>query len=97
LHVLRSCQISQSRSPPFRIPTELLFYRVLLYCLSKSPVNEPTSRCPNGASMEGDARLQSLPFSYPSEFPVKGPRPGSQTGPLWRELPVSRAFFYVLR
>jgi len=42
--------------------------------------------------MERDARLQSLPFTYLSESPIKGPRPGSPTGHLWRELPVSRTF-----
>ena len=30
-----------------------------------------------------------------SKSPVNEPLPGSPTGPLWRELPVSRAFFYI--
>jgi hypothetical protein len=65
-----------------------------LYCLSKSPGNNsPPSRFPNGAPMGRDALLQNLPFTYLSESPIQGPRPGSPTRHLWRELPVSRTFF----
>ena len=34
-------------------------------------------------------------FIWLSKVPVNEPAPGSPTGPLWRELPVSRAFFYM--
>jgi hypothetical protein len=34
-------------------------------------------------------------FLLLSKVPVKEPPPGSPTGPLWRQLPVYRAFFYI--
>jgi len=30
-----------------------------------------------------------------SKVPVNEPPPGSPTGPLWRELPITRSFFYI--
>jgi hypothetical protein len=41
--------------------------------LSKSLVNEPTSRFPTGAPMEGEALFQNLPFTYASGSPVREP------------------------
>jgi len=34
-------------------------------------------------------------FLFTPKIPVNEPPPGSPTGPLWRELPVYRYFFYI--
>jgi hypothetical protein len=49
---------------PHRAPMErdVLFLEPSFIHLSKSLVNEPPSRFPNGAPMESDAHLQSLPL-----------------------------------
>ena len=51
-----------------------------------------------GALMERDARLQSLfyvTFIHLSKSPVHEPPPGSPMGPLWKEVPVTRAFLFI--
>ena len=61
---------------------------------SGSPVKEPPSRFPNTTPTEGDAPFPQPSFNYLSEFPVNGPHPPRfLTGPLWKEMPISRAFF----
>jgi hypothetical protein len=42
-----------------------------------------------------DAPFPEPPFARLSKSPVHQPPPGSPTWPLWRELPVSRAFLYI--
>jgi hypothetical protein len=61
----------------------------------------------NGAPMETDAHFQILTLEYPSRSQIREPYfihlsnpppstlPGSLVGPLWRDMPVSRAFLYV--
>jgi len=34
-------------------------------------------------------------YLFLSKVPVNKPPPSSPTGPLWRELPVYKAFFYI--
>ena len=50
---------------------------------------------PHKAPSERDARLLEPSFIHPSTSTVYEPHPGSPVGPLWREMPVSRAFFYT--
>jgi hypothetical protein len=40
-------------------------------------------------------RNPDMHFLSLSKVPVNEPPPSSTTGPLWRQLPVYRAFFYV--
>jgi hypothetical protein len=36
-------------------------------------------------------------FLFLLKIPVNEPPPGSSTGPLWREMPFYKAFFYILK
>jgi hypothetical protein len=59
--------------------------------------NEPPSRFPSGYG-ERDAHIQSLfyiTFIHLSKSPVHEPLPGSPTGLLWEEIPITRAFLYI--
>ena len=40
-------------------------------------------------------RFQSPPSSFFEKSQSANPFPGSPAGPIWRELPVSRTFFYM--
>jgi len=65
--------------------------------LSKSLVNVLISRFSSGAPMERNALLQSLHNLHPSQSPrYVSPLPGSPTGPLWKEVPVTRSFLYII-
>jgi len=50
-----------------------LLIKQKLILLSKSLVNEPPSRFPNGAPKVREALFWSLPFTYASRSPVREP------------------------
>jgi hypothetical protein len=71
----------QYRSCPSRFPSQRSHrdrrsvYRALFYCLSKSPVNEPPSRFPNGAPVQREMPVY-IAFLYISfKVPNKGALP----------------------
>ena len=88
-------QRSTPPSSPRRAPSErgIPFLEPSFIHLSMSPLYEPPSRFPSGAPTERDSHPQSLLYIT---FRVlrKGspPPPCVAMGPLWREIPVSKAF-----
>jgi len=48
---------------------------------------------PHRAPVGRDTPFPEPSFNYLSAFPVNGSPPRVPAGPLWREMPVSRAFF----
>jgi len=60
----------------------------------------PLPGSPSGASMERKALLQTLfymIFIRLSKSPVREPPSRFPNGPLWKEMPVTRAFLYITR
>jgi len=76
----------------------MLYFWSLYIHLSRSVVNESPSRFSRGGPMERDAHLQSLFYTIfipLSRSPVHEPLSGSPTAPLWKEMPIIRAFLYI--
>ena len=93
--VTKDCKQSQSSFLLREVPVSRTFLHISFRISSKGA---PPPGSPNRAPIETGAPFPEPSFHYISKFPVNGPPPppGSPTWPLlWREMPISRSFFYM--
>jgi hypothetical protein len=65
--------------------------------LSKPPVNDPTSRCPQSGPIERDSHFQSFLHLFLRLPAKRTPLQVPLMGPTWRKMPVSENFYITPR
>ena len=91
----RSAHFQFPHQDPYekRCPTPEPFLHILQVPQQESP----PSRFPSHSSYRQKPSTSRAPFSHLSKSPVYEPTPGFPVMPLWKEVPISRAFFYTTR